>query len=105
MNLTIAFTQSYIHFTHCTVHSVQCDFSCTQPRKKINTIRLTVYSSVFFKGVSKVDSHVLTVEGDVVSNLYKKHSLNLCNHTNFRIFTCTFSKKLPVKVEGIIHKE
>lgn len=44
----------------------------------------TVHSSKLYeKGVSKVASHALIVEGYVGSNLYKKHSLKLCNHTNF----------------------
>ena len=73
---------------------------------RMYTVESTVHSSKLFKkGVSKVVSHALIVEGDDVGNLYKKRIFNLCNHTNFRFFTCTFSKKLPVKVEGIIHKE
>ena len=107
MNLTIAVTQSYINFKH-TVHFILYGviFYAHSTGKRINTIRFTVYLSKFTeKGVSKVYFHALTVEGYNVSNLYKKYIINLCNHTNFRIFSCTFPKSYQRKVKCSIHKE
>lgn len=107
MNLTIAFTQSYINFIH-TVHFILYSvffYTYSTGEELIQTAFTVHQNKLFKKGVSKVYFHALTVEGYNVSNMYKKYILNLCNHTNFHFFTCTFSKKLPVKVEGIIHKK
>lgn len=51
-----------------------------------------------------MNSYALIVEGDNVSNLYKKYIINLCNHTNFRIFSCTFSKSYQRKVGAVFTK-